>query len=431
MKILIISSSHPYVVAGKVALFIKHDLEKKGHEVKLLTKFYDDFPKNGIITYYSKFETMLKTLKRKILNRLKKLFPPILKKVPKYAVQTFFQFFPFLNTNKILKLTEFQPDIIITLFMQGFINYIDLYHLQKKTKAQVFILSPDMAPFTGLCHFSYDCTKYQYTCGKCPAIKSANKFDISLLNFKSKVKYAELMKPIGIYWADNIGESMSESVIFRNEKVIKAKIPLELEHTYYQPVQEEIIELRKKLDISPDDFVISACAVSLSAERKGTKDIVEAVNILNQSNNDKRIVLLVAGKGNLPVRPSVKTINLGFLDKEELAVLFKVSDIFISASYADVGPETIPLSLACGVPVVSYKTGFAKEIIINNHNGFLIEVKDIKGISEKIQTYMSFSNAGVDKFKMNCIETASNFYNPNGKNSLESIIVKYSNKTEL
>ena len=427
MRILIVSSSHVEKTAGKVALFVKHDLEKKGHEVKLLTKFYDDFPEKGIVSYYNKFETQLRIIKSKILNRLKKNFPTITKKVPKYAVQTFFQFIPFLKSKKILRLTDFQPDAIITFFMQGFINYIDLFNLQRKTNATVFLLSPDMAIFTGLCHYSFYCKKYTCSCGKCPAIKSKNKFDISFLNLKSKIKYAKLMNPIGIYWVDNIGEAMKKSSIFKNKEVVKAKLPLELEPTYYKPDKEEMIELRQKLDIKSNDFVISAAAVSLSSERKGIKDIVEAVNKVEQANLKRRIVLLVAGRGNLPIEANIKTVKLGFLGKEELAILFKVSDLFISASYRDVGPETIFLAFACGVPVISYKVGQANEYIIDNINGFLLEVKDIKGIAEKIQTYMSFSNDKVKEFSIKSIETAKNFYNPNSKNSLESIIRKYRN----
>lgn len=427
MKILIVSTSHPYIASGKVALFIKHDLEKNGHEVKLLTRFYDNFPENGIVPYYSKFETKFIIIRRVINNRLKLVFPSLIKIVPKYAVQTFFQFIPLLKSKKILRLSEFRPNIIITFFMQGFINYIDLYHLKKKTNALIFVLSPDMAPFTGLCHFSYNCFKYEQTCGKCPAINSFYKHDISWFNLKSKIKYANMLDMIGVYWTDTIGESMKESAVFRNKEVVKVKLPFDLESTYYKPDITEINELRQKFNITMDDFVIAACSVLLSSERKGIKDIIEAINLLVDNKIHRRIVLIVAGKGSLPIAPKVKTINLGFLRKEDLASLFKLSDIFVSASITDVGPETIPLSLACGVPVISYKSGYAKEIIINNKNGFLIEVKDVNGISKKIQTYMDFNYDDIQEFKLNCIESVDNFYNSSGENSLESIIIKYRN----
>ncbi|MCF8234175.1 MAG: glycosyltransferase [Melioribacteraceae bacterium] len=423
MKLLIISSSNPYIAAGKVPVFIKHELQKNGHEVKLLTKFYDDFPEDGIVSYYNNRDTRFKNFIRKFKNRIKRLLPSFIRKVEKYHVQTFIQVIPLLRSRKVLRLTEFTPDVILMFFMQGFINYIDLYHVQKKANATVFILSPDMAPFTGLCHYSYDCIEYQKSCGKCPAINSTYKHDLSWFNLKSKIKYADKMDVIGVYWADEIGESMRKSAIFRNKNVVKVKLPLELEPSYYKPDKLEIKELRQRFDIGLDDFVVSASAVSLSNERKGIKDVIEAINLLGELNN-RRIVLVVAGKGNLPITPNVKTINLGFISKEELAILFKISDIFVSASYADVGPETIPLSLSCGVPVISYKTGFANELIIHEYNGFLIDVNDINGIKDKIQYYLNIDNNIVQKFKLNAMNSAVNYYSNTDENSLETIIAK-------
>ena len=33
----------------------------------------------------------------------------------------------------------------------------------------------DMWPFTGVCHYSYDCERYVNSCGKCPQLKSKKK----------------------------------------------------------------------------------------------------------------------------------------------------------------------------------------------------------------------------------------------------------------
>ena len=47
----------------------------------------------------------------------------------------------------------------------------------------------DMWAFTGGCHYSFDCDKYQLKCGSCAVLGSFNKHDLSTLVLKNKIKY--------------------------------------------------------------------------------------------------------------------------------------------------------------------------------------------------------------------------------------------------
>ena len=112
------------------------------------------------------------------------------------SVQTLNQRTKLIDTKRVLTSIGFIPDVIIAFFTQKFVNFVDLYELQKVTKAPIFFILPDMAVFTGLCHYSWDCLNYANVCGTCPAIFSKRSDDISYKNLKDK---SQLRKRNGYY----------------------------------------------------------------------------------------------------------------------------------------------------------------------------------------------------------------------------------------
>ena len=58
------------------------------------------------------------------------------------------------------------------------LRFIDIEDLAKVTKPIVWTLH-DCWPFTGVCHYFYDCTRYKQSCGCCPHLASNNERDLS------------------------------------------------------------------------------------------------------------------------------------------------------------------------------------------------------------------------------------------------------------
>lgn len=56
-----------------------------------------------------------------------------------------------------------------------------------------------------------------------------------------------------------------------------------------------------------------------------------------------------------------------------LPQFYSTVDIMLNASIGDAGPGFILDAGACGVPTISTNTGFASELIIDGHNGYLVE----------------------------------------------------------
>ena len=71
-------------------------------------------------------------------------------------------------------------------------------------------------------------------------------------------------------------------------------------------------------------------------------------------------------------------------NKLELVDLYSASDVFINLTYADTYPTTNLEALACGTPVITYRTGGSPESL-SEDTGIVIEQGDVKALAEAIK----------------------------------------------
>lgn len=412
MNILIISSSDPTKIAGYGALALKQGLENKGFNVKLITKYK---PQNNlysnIISYYNKYCQFIITIYSKIRNKLINIITT--QKNLRIFLKENKILLPFNNPFKFIKLAGFVPDAIIIFFMPSFINYLDIMLLHKIYKCPIFVSTTDMYPFTGLCHYSGSCNRYQEFCGNCPAILSKFKYDISWITMQIRLFVAKRTSLIGLCWSDEYENLLHKSSIFKNKPIVKIPAFMYLEKEINRSDKDICYILRRKYSINQNDYVVMISSVSLNDRRKGISDIIDAINIVIRDPllYDK-LVIVTTGEGYLPIKPNVKkTINFGLINYNDLANIFKLSDIFISASYEDVGPGTIPYALICGVPVISYDTGFAPEIISDYKNGFIVKRFDIQGLASSIAKHFYLSDLEKAKMSYNAYLSVKYIFN--------------------
>lgn len=420
LKILILSSSHPFKAAGIGSYHIYKGLKSLNHNVRLLVKEFDKYINEEIRSYYRN------RIIYKFINTISKVNKRLnfLKTDREYSVQTRNQRKNKINANILLKRSGFIPDVIIVFFTQGFINFKDLYNIQKKTKATIFFILPDMSVFTGLCHYSWDCNNYKNSCGKCPAIYSNNEKDLSYKNLKKKLYYASKMNIVVLSWSNWLKVKVKESSLFKNKLYID--IPVLGEKEEFVPVNEEKKkELKKKLKIDKNKIVISFSSIYLNLKRKGITDIISAINKISNSIK-KDIIVVYSGQGPLPKKLlNVKSVNLGLLNWKELVEFYQISDIFISASIQDVGPASIIEAMLCGVPIVSYNTGIASSWIIEDYNGYLTKDNNPNELFKGIMTFLNKEKYDFREIRENCIKKATEFNDINKYKNIEKILLEY------
>ena len=68
------------------------------------------------------------------------------------------------------------------------------------------------------------------------------------------------------------------------------------------------------------------------------------------------------------------------------------SDIFILPSYAEGLPKSALEAAASGMPLILSKTSGCKECVVEDNNGFLVEIKDISSIKVAMEKIIANPN---------------------------------------
>lgn len=134
--------------------------------------------------------------------------------------------------------------------------------------------------------------------------------------------------------------------------------------------------LREKYRLPIDKKIILFSATNFKDENKGTKYIIDvAINL-------KEYFFLGVGKGNLPAIENIKVMSY-IKDREVLAELYALSDMFCITSLAETQPLVVLEAMASGLPVVGFYILGLREII-NKEVGSLVPVADLKKLAEAI-----------------------------------------------
>lgn len=133
-------------------------------------------------------------------------------------------------------------------------------------------------------------------------------------------------------------------------------------------------------------------SLNKSDNHKGLIYLLEALKIIKLTH--PKVTLMVVGKGtglasfeNIVQEYGLSDIVtfLGGQYDDELARIYRSSDVFILPTLNDSFPLVILEAMASGLPVVSTNVGGIPSMIDNNKQGFLIQPGDSQVLAEKIQ----------------------------------------------
>lgn len=266
----------------------------------------------------------------------------------------------------IQEIERVQPDVINLHNVHGYyLNVEILFKYLAKTDIPVVWTLHDCWPFTGHCSYfdRYHCEKWKSGCHHCPNSKGYPKslfLDCSKTNYARKKELFNKPKNITFvavcnWMANNVKASFLGGY------------PVE---TIYNGVDVETFRprfeglngsnsLKAKLGINESAKVVLGVA-STWDRRKGLDDFVKLRTMMTDEYaivlvglNDKQIAALPEGVLGIKRTESV----------DQLAELYSLADVFVNPTYVDNFPTTNIEALACGTPVVTYKTGGSPEAI--------------------------------------------------------------------
>ena len=149
------------------------------------------------------------------------------------------------------------------------------------------------------------------------------------------------------------------------------------------------LELRKKLGIAPDDFVIGKIARLFRL--KGHDDLFAVAPELVRRNPKIKFLLVGDGEWRQKFEQQAENIGLrrhfaftGLIPPDEVPKHVGIMDALVHLSLREGLPRALPQALAAGKPIVAYDCDGAREICFDGDTGFLIQPGDLKNLATKI-----------------------------------------------
>ena len=393
-------NSVPYGSTGKIMVGIANLCESSGFENITSTGF----------TYH-----LIKMPEKniKIGNVFDKLFHIVLSKLTGYH-----GCFSKIVTKRFLKKIEkLHPDTIHLHNIHGdFLNLSMLFDYIKRNHIRVIWTFHDCWPFTGRCPY-FDitkCDKWKTGCGNCPYPKESYPralVDKTAKMWKLKRKWFTSVEDMTIVtpsqWLANL---VKESFLKDYPvKVINNGIDLSV----FKPTESDF---RQKYGIG-DKYMLLGVADSWG-ERKGLDVFVELSKKLDCS---KYQIVLVGTNENVDKQLPNNIISIHRTqNQQELAEIYTSADLFVNPTREENYPTVNMESIACGTPVLSFRTGGSPEIL-NETCGSVVDCDNIDALESEITRIAEEKPYTLD----NCLCSAIQF---NQNERFQEYIELYKNK---
>jgi glycosyltransferase involved in cell wall biosynthesis len=306
------------------------------------------------------------------------------------------------------QIKKIKPDIIHLHNIHGYyINIEILFRYLKDANIPVVWTLHDCWPITGHCaYFTFvECDKWKTQCFSCPQKKgypSSYFLDRSKQNHKQKRKlftsvHDITIVPVSNWLADIVKQSYLKDYPIR---VINNGIDVNV----FSPQSRDGIRLKYGL---ADKFVLLGVATAWG-RRKGLHDFIELSKILK---DDEIIVLVGLNENQIKILPE-NVIGISRTESvQQLAEFYSAADVFLNPTWEDSFPTTNLEALACGTPVVTYRTGGSPEALTPK-TGFVVEQGDLASIRKAIDTVKSKGKAF---YSAACRERATKMFNKNDR----------------
>lgn len=306
------------------------------------------------------------------------------------------------QTKRLLKwIDNLKPDIIHLHNIHGhYINVAMLFDYIKKHKTPVVWTLHDCWSFTGWCaYFDYsNCDKWCTECKKCPSRRDYPYswfFDRSKSNFKRKRECFCGVENLTIVTPSKwLAELTSHSFLSEYPiEVINNGIDLNV----FSPQETDF---KKRYKINDRKMIL---AVSMGFEkRKGIDYIFELAKRID--NSKEVLVLLGVEKNKINKVPQNIICIAKTSDVNLLTQAYSAADVFINPTLEDNFPTTNLESLACGTPVITFRTGGSPESIFEGC-GEVVEKYNMEEFTKAVYKVL-----GEGKNSQLCVDVANRLY---------------------
>lgn len=279
----------------------------------------------------------------------------------------------------ITHMYEFEQADVIHLHWinQGFLSINNLNQILHSGKP-VVITMHDMWYFTGICHHSGDCHKFETLCEHCKLLTDGGMGkDLASKVFNQKKDIYKEAKVAFVGCSKWITDLARNSSLTQGKFVVN--VPNAINTHIFHPI--DMIEARKKRNISEDKLLILFGARRITDENKGFRYLVEACDIIKSKYPEfaNRIGVVVLGSDSMKIKNliSFDVFSVDYVSNErQIMELYNAVNLFVTPSLQENLPNTIVEAMACGTPCVGFNIGGIPEMIDHKKNGYVAKYKD-------------------------------------------------------
>ena len=286
-------------------------------------------------------------------------------------------------TRKFLKeIDEYAPDLIQLHIMHGYyINLEILFKYIKKKNIPVVWTFHDCWAFTGHCPY-FDlvhCEKWKTGCYDCEQKRhhpTSLVFDNSKWNWEKKKELFTKIPNLTIVTPSEWLAGLVRQSFLKGCRIEVINNGINLGD--FAPMKSDV---REKYGLENKKIVLGVS--SSWSKSKGLDDFIQVAEKLPK---EYQVVLIGLNREKIKTLPD-SIVGIQRTDNiEELAAFYSEANVFVNPTYEDNYPTTNLEAIACGTPVVTYRTGGSAEIVEKTRYGIVVEQGDIKELVKAIVT---------------------------------------------
>jgi glycosyltransferase involved in cell wall biosynthesis len=282
----------------------------------------------------------------------------------------------------IRRIEQIDPDIVHIHNVHGyFLNYPLLCDFLARRGKPVIWTVHDCWLFTGHCYHyaAAGCDRWQSICHNCPqrgAFPKSWLLDRSERNF---IRKRDALTAIPDFTLVTVSDWMRREVAKSFLKDVPCRVihnGIDL-HTF-RPRPET--RVRSRYGIPTENYVLAVA--SLWLPQKGLPDLVRLASALPADE-----CLVVVGRldeGQRAAFPDGVCFIPRTADADALAELYSGALALVNPTWQDNYPTVNLEAIACGTPVVTYRTGGSVESI-TDRTGFVVEQGDVAGLADALR----------------------------------------------
>jgi len=391
MNVLQINTSDSKGGAAKNVYRFKKHLEELGHTTSLFVgyKFSNDKnvflinPRNTVLEIGSKI------IKRNLTGYIRRKIS--------YLKANDIEGF---EIDKLFSSQEYKKaDIIHLRNLHG--DYFNLKAIEKISKEKPVVWTMhDLWAITGHCAHPFDCQKWKSGCKSCPYLNTypAIKWDNTeyLWNKKKEIyNNSKLNIVANSLWT----KKKIEESILKNQNIYL--IYNGVDTRVFRPYDKK--EMRQKFNLPIDKKIILFSAIGGKKNPFKGWQYIEKV-VLHYKNDKNILFLSIGGK-----KESQKFVNkiryIKYINEDSLlAQYYSAADILLYPSLADTFGLVVAESLACGTPVVAFKTGGIPEIVSHKKTGYIADYKNFNDLINGIEYVLTLTSNETKEMSQNSIQ---------------------------